>query len=125
MQDRNLEQGSLDEVYESASGKVVLLSNLYLNFSCLYISLGVKFMALIRFSKRSVSICCSFKHSVSALDTFNLWCQFFFFYFFYLACLRFIVLPACEDWCRLTGLEYSRPFSLPLYNFSAPNYNTA
>lgn len=33
MQDRNLEQGSLDEVYESALGKVVLLSNLYLNFS--------------------------------------------------------------------------------------------
>lgn len=49
----------------------MLLSKLYLNFLCLYFS-RVKSMALIRFSQKSLSICYSFKHNVSTLDTFNL-----------------------------------------------------
>lgn len=54
-------------------GRCVTLQTIFKLFMHIYFS-GVKSMALIRSSKRSVSICYSFKRTLSTLVIFNLWC---------------------------------------------------
>lgn len=67
MQNWNLEQRSLNEVYDLASGAGISLSKLNLNFLFLNIFLGKSPWLPSDFQK---GLCQSFKHDVSTLDTF-------------------------------------------------------
>lgn len=123
MQKWNQEQRSLNKVYELILGAGVVFSKLRLNFLHLYIFLD-KVHGSPRFTKRSVSVCYSFTHDVSISDTLHL-CYSDDLYGYQFCFIQAIEIPCISStWCFPSVLEYSRPFSLLLCNFSAPAYKT-